>query len=447
MPYRSVQSPERGLLRFDTVLRVFLYTLALAVLVRTFITYPHKDSQIDFRGFYFGAKHLSDTHIYTWEVFKQAVKQDPEADDLPPILKEWLWYAPAPPLLYPPGAFVLMKPFLLFGIEKAVFVNMVLNALAALLTALMLRRIAEHIYPNAGLVLEGLFIGCLLVSGVFRNHLRAGQINCIMGALLVGIPYCMIVARRSLPAILMAGVAIALKPVSVLALAPMFLFLKQEPKKGVLLLLLPAVLTLSAGIPKLLEYFQSVQHGSVKHFVDFFTYQPYSHNQSAESIAYRFAGSSSTPLFEAMKLSMIVLYLLAAGYILYLFYQRRASFLEAFCACLISNFLIGPISWDTHMPYLLPFGLLGLLSLFARTRSLRWPMIESISLMLLLCAPILIHATGLKFEAEYVRRLFLFTSMYWHSTAAFILVAMTLLFSQRPLRRAQTHRLRPGSSA
>lgn len=438
MPSRSSKSPARGLHRFDTYLRVLLYALALAVLVRTFITYPHKDSQIDFRGFYFGAKHLEDTPIYSWDAFKKTVSKDPEVDDLPPIRKEWQWYAPAPPLLYPPGAFVLMKPFVACGIERAVFINMVLNAVAALLIALMLRQLAEKLYPGSGFVVEGVFIACLLISGVFRVHLRSGQINCIMGALLVGIPYCILIARRKGPAILLAAIAIALKPVSLLALAPMFLLLRHEPLKAGILLLLPVLLTLSAGLNKVLEYYNSVQHGSVGRFVDFFTYQPYSHNQSAESIAYRFAGSSSSPLFEFMKIGMIVLYLLAAAYILYLYYQKRADFMEAFCASLISNFLIGPISWDTHMPYLLPFGLLGLLSLFARTRKLRWPMIESISLMLLICAPILIHATGLKFEAEYVRRLFLFTSMYWHSTAAFILLSMTLLFSQTPLR----HRLR-----
>lgn len=434
MPSRSSKSPARGLHRFDTYLRVLLYALALAVLVRTFLTYPHKDSQIDFRGFYFGAKHIDNVQIYSWDTFKTAVSKDPEADDLPPIRKEWQWYAPAPPLLYPPGAFVLMKPFVACGIERAVFVNMVLNAMAALLIALMLRRLAEKLYSGSGFVVEGVFIACLLISGVFRVHLRAGQINCIMGALLVGIPYCILIARHTGAAILLAAVAIALKPVSLLALAPMFLLLRHQPLKAVTLLALPVLLTLSAGVGKLLEYYHSVQYGSVGRFVDFFTYQPYSHNQSAESIAYRFAGSSSSPLFEFMKIGMIALYLVAAAYILYLYYQRKADFLEAFCACLISNFLIGPISWDTHMPYLLPFGLLGLLSLFARTRKLRWPMIESISLMLLICAPILIHATGLKFEAEYVRRLFLFTSMYWHSTAAFILLAMTLLFPRAPLR-------------
>lgn len=382
----------------------------------------------DFMGFYYGAKLLGQVDIYDRPAFLAAVRADAEQAVAPPLEPQVQAIAPAPQPIYPPSAFVLLKPFTWIGIRNAIQWQGWLSILFAWGTAVCAGLVAARVLkyaPAAPFAAAGL-LGFFVLSPAYATNLSFGQLNLAVAFGLTATLWLATLRPGLAAAILVC--TLLLKPSGALVALPLAVLWLPR-----FLTLLPAVLlAVVLGLapwPEWSRYLSSARTGSVATWVSGQVNQPGSSNSSVEAIA-RAAGGTPAQV-AGLRYGLTLLYLAAFGLLLYGFVRGRLALEGVFAGAVLAAFLIGPVSWTLHVVYLVPFLVLSLMLVWKAHRAQGLPADQAFTKTLgFLAVLLLVCLAPLTVEGGALARLNVLVGLYWHPITACVL--FTLVWTLKP---------------
>jgi|GEM_PF-5749685 len=319
-----------------------------------------KVAPTDFLSIYYGAKLIGHVDIYDRDAYNKAVVQDPEFAGILPLPANFKQWAPAPPPIYPPASFWMLKPLTWLGYHRAAAFHFWLMPFFGILAAWGLGLCAALLVGKASAAPRAAvgYMAFLLVVHMYNTILYLGQLNLMVAAGMLG-SLALASAFPVLSAILLV-VTIVLKPTGWLMALPVLWLWRSRPAAWTVLVLLGGILFLLPGIAGWQAYFTSLKTGILHFWVMEHAQSRAAPNQAIGVIAQLIEGPAVRVLL--FKTVSTTVYTLAFLLPFVGFFLRQISIYTASAAAMLLSFVVGPVSWEEHTIFMLPFAMLASLA-------------------------------------------------------------------------------------